>query len=141
MDYKAIITALRKAEKAPRGVATCSTQFCGMVADAIEDLQKEYEILAKMYDKANEELTELRAAQHWISVEDAMPELIPTKAGTAYSEAVVVLTSGRKILTAVFDGEDFICDWQFWECDSDEVITHWKSVLPLPEPPEVEDGT
>ena len=106
---------------------------------AIEELQKENEILAKMYDKANEGLTEARAAQRWISVDDAMPELIPCNAGTAYSEAVVVLTSGRKILTAVFDGEDFICDWQFWECDSGEVITHWKSVLPLPEPPEVED--
>lgn len=76
---------------------------------------------------------EAKSAGQWISVNDHLPETIPvTGCNTAYSEAVVVLTSGRKILTAIYDGEDFICDWEFWECDSDEVITHWKSVLPLP---------
>ena len=76
-------------------------------------------------------------ALKWISVNAHLPETIPvTGCNTAYSEAVVVLTSGRKVLTAVFDGTDFICDYDFWECDDDEVITHWKSILPLPQPPE-----
>lgn len=73
--------------------------------------------------------------QEWISVTDGMPELIPCDAGTAYSEAVNVLTSGRKVLTAIWDGFDWICDAEFWDAE-DEEITHWTPVLlPLPEPP------
>ena len=34
----------------------------------------------------------------WISVQDGLPELIPCDAGTAYSEAVNVLTTGRKVI-------------------------------------------
>lgn len=76
--------------------------------------------------------------QEWISVKDRLPDLIPCNAGTAYSEAVNVLTTGRKVLTAVFDGDDFICDAKFWEADGEE-ITHWTPVLlPLPEPPKGE---
>ena len=73
--------------------------------------------------------------QEWISVEDKLPDLIPCNAGTAYSEAVNVLTTGRKVLTAIFDGDDFICDAEFWEAEGEE-ITHWTPVLlPLPQPP------
>ena len=76
--------------------------------------------------------------QEWISVEDRLPDLIPCNAGTAYSEAVNVLTTGRKVLTAVFDGDDFICDAEFWEAEGEEV-THWTPVLlPLPQPPKGE---
>ena len=73
--------------------------------------------------------------QEWIPVEERLPETVPCSAGTAYSEAVNVLTSGRKVLTAIYDGTEFIADAEFWEADGEE-ITHWTPVLlPLPEPP------
>lgn len=76
--------------------------------------------------------------QKWISVKEGMPDLIPCGAGTAYSEAVNVLTTGRKVLTAIWDGFDWTCDAEFWDAD-DEEITHWAPVLlPLPEPPKGE---
>ncbi|MBQ3193774.1 MAG: DUF551 domain-containing protein [Oscillospiraceae bacterium] len=76
--------------------------------------------------------------QEWISVKDGLPKLIPCDAGTAYSEAVNVLTSGRKVLTAIWDGFDWICDAEFWDAE-DEEITHWTPVLlPLPQPPKGE---
>lgn len=69
----------------------------------------------------------------WIPVEEELPETIPCTAGTAYSNAVNALTSGRKVITAIWDGEDFIGDAAFWDAE-DEVITHWTPVLlPLPE--------
>ena len=73
--------------------------------------------------------------QQWIPVSERLPNTIPCGAGTEYSEAVNVLTSGRKVLTAIFDGTDFIADAEFWEAEN-EIITHWTPVLlPLPEPP------
>ena len=40
-----------------------------------------------------------------------------------------------KVITAIFDGEDFIGDAAFWDAE-EEVITHWTPVLlPLPEAP------
>ena len=73
--------------------------------------------------------------QEWIPVSERLPELIQCNAGTAYSEAVNVLTSGRKVMTAVWDGTDFICPMAFWDAWGEE-ITHWQPVLlPLPEPP------
>ena len=74
--------------------------------------------------------------QEWISVKDRLPDTIPCDAGTAYSEAVNVLTTGRKVLTAIWDGTDFIADAEFWEAE-DEEITHWTPVL-LPLPPKGE---
>ena len=74
----------------------------------------------------------------WIPVTERLPKLIPCDAGTAYSEAVNVMTSGRKVLTAIWDGTDFIADAEFWEADGEE-ITHWTPVLlPLPELPKGE---
>lgn len=71
----------------------------------------------------------------WIPVTEDLPKLIPCDAGTAYSEAVNVMTSGRKVLTAIWDGFDWICDAEYWDAE-DEEITHWTPVLlPLPEPP------
>ena len=76
--------------------------------------------------------------QQWISVKDRLPELIPCNAGTAYSEAVNVLTTGRKVITAIWDGFDWICDAEFWDAEFEE-ITHWTPVLlPLPKPPKGE---
>lgn len=73
--------------------------------------------------------------RRWIPVEERLPDLIPCNAGTAYSEAVNVLTSGRQVLTAIWDGDDFIADADFWKAEG-EVVTHWTPMLlPLPEPP------
>lgn len=76
--------------------------------------------------------------QKWIPVTERLPDTIPCGAGTAYSEAVNVLTTGRKVLTAIWDGTDFIADAAFWEAEGEE-ITHWTPVLlPLPQPPKGE---
>ena len=76
--------------------------------------------------------------QEWISVDERKPDLIPCGAGTAYSEAVNVLTDGRKVLTAIWNGSYWICDAEFWDAEFEE-ITHWAPVLlPLPQPPKGE---
>ena len=73
--------------------------------------------------------------QEWVSVTERMPKLIPCRAGTAYSEAVNVLTSDRKVITAIWDGTDWIGPFGFWDAEGEE-ITHWAPVLlPLQEPP------
>lgn len=72
----------------------------------------------------------------WIPVEECLPETIPCAAGTAYSEAVIVWTSGRKAMIAVWNGEDFLCAADYWEAWG-EHITHWMHLpRPLPKPPE-----
>lgn len=77
--------------------------------------------------------------RRWIPVEERLPKPIPCRAGTAYSEAVNALTSGRKVITAIYDGTDWLGPFGFWDSE-DEVITHWAPVLlPLPEPPK--EGT
>ena len=73
--------------------------------------------------------------QRWIPVTEDLPKLILCGAGTAYSEAVNVLTDGRKVLTAIWNGSYWICDAEFWDAEFEE-ITHWTPVLlPLPKPP------
>ena len=69
--------------------------------------------------------------QEWISVKDRLPDLISCNVGTAYSEAVIAWTSGRKAMIAVWDGIDWIAPFDYWEAWGEE-ITHW---MPLPEPP------
>ena len=87
------------------------------------------------YLKADRLIANGVTVQKWIPVTEDLPKLIPCGAGTAYSEAVNVLTSGRKVLTAIWDGFDWICDAEFWDAE-DEEITHWTPVLlPLPQPP------
>ncbi len=102
---------------------------CGMT----EEWQRTIEVceIAIAAIKAQDE-------RRWIPVTERLPKLIPCSAGTAYSEAVNVLTSGRKVLTAIWDGTDFIADADFWDAEGEE-ITHWTPVLlPLPEPPKGE---
>ena len=72
--------------------------------------------------------------QEWISVNDRLPDLIPCNAGTAYSEAVIAWTSGRKAMIAVWDGIDWIAPFDYWEAWGEE-ITHW---MPMPQPPKGE---
>jgi hypothetical protein len=77
--------------------------------------------------------------QEWIPVKVRLPKLIPCGAGSAYSEAVNVLTSGRKVFTAIWDGTEFITDADFWDAEGEE-ITHWTPVLlPLPDIPKGEE--
>lgn len=90
----------------------------------------------KGYADAMRFATDTDVGSKWIPVTERLPDLIPCKGGTAYSEAVNVLTSGRKVLTAIWDGTDFIADAEFWEAEGED-ITHWTPVLlPLPVPPE-----
>ena len=97
----------------------------------------------EMYDKEIANIADYLLAngvtvQRWIPVTERLPDTIPYGAGMAYSEAVNVLTTGRKVLTAIWDGMDFIADAEFWAAEGEE-ITHWASVpLPLPEPPKEE---
>lgn len=84
----------------------------------------------KFYDEGYR-AGKLDAGPKWISVEERLPELIPCNAGTAYSEAVIVWTNGRKAMVAVWDGIDFLCAADYWEAWG-EKITHW---MPLPELP------
>ena len=80
-----------------------------------------------------EELQKLREQFRWVPVTERLPKTIPCGAGTEYSEAINILTSGRKVLTAIWNGSDFIADAEFWEAENEE-ITHWAAVpLPLPE--------
>lgn len=73
--------------------------------------------------------------QRWIPVTERKPDVVACNAGTAYSEAVNVVTSGSKVLTAIWDGSDFIADAEFWDAENEE-ITHWAPVLlPLPQLP------
>lgn len=108
-------------------------------ASAIESLRKEIEwkdmviaLAQKEQAKAEAERDALREKQRWIPVTERMPNTIPCNAGTEYSEAVIVWTTGNKAMIAVWDGIDFICPTDFWEAWGEE-ITHW---MPLPEAPE-----
>lgn len=83
-------------------------------------------------ERAEAERDALREKQRWIPVTERMPNTIPCNAGTEYSEAVIVWTTGNKAMIAVWDGIDFICPTDFWEAWGEE-ITHW---MPLPEVPE-----
>ena len=74
--------------------------------------------------------------RRWIPCSERLPDLIPCKAGTAYSEKGIVWTTGRKAMVCVWDGKDWFVPYGFWEVWGKDV-THW---MPLPEPPE-EGGT
>lgn len=41
----------------------------------------------------------------------------PCEVGTECSEAVNVLTNGRKVLTAIWNGLHWTCDAEFWDAD------------------------
>lgn len=105
-----------------------------MYAAQIEKLSRQIEALQHEKDTLTHEVRETREMlnkEQWISVKDRLPQTFPTKVGTEYSEGVVLWTSGRKVLTGIYDGIDFIADIDFWEAWGEEV-THW---MPI-EPPE-----
>lgn len=108
-------------------------------ASAIESLRKEIEwkdmviaLAQRKQAEAEAERDALRGKQRWIPVTERMPNTIPCNAGTEYSEAVIVWTTGNKAMIAVWDGIDFICPTDFWEAWGEE-ITNW---MPLPGAPE-----
>lgn len=81
------------------------------------------------YDESKiDKIADVEPVQEWISVKDRLPDLIPCNVGTAYSEAVIAWTSGRKAMIAVWDGIDWIAPFDYWEAWGEE-ITHW---MPLP---------
>lgn len=128
MTYDEIVQALRccsygcVCEKCPsRQDENCIDHVNVSAAAAIERLAAEN--------------AALREKQRWIPVTERMPSTIPCNAGTEYSEAVIVWTTGNKAMIAVWDGIDFICPTDFWEAWGEE-ITHW---MPLPEVPEEGD--
>lgn len=134
MTDKEIIQALRCCEKevcADGGLcplfsdADCIVHLGEAAIDLIERLTAENA-------KAEAERDALQEKQRWIPVTERMPNTIPCNAGTEYSEAVIVWTTGNKAMIAVWDGIDFICPTDFWEAWGEE-ITHW---MPLPEAPE-----
>lgn len=110
------------------GEILLAVQQVGVNVDK-EELIKALDYDRKQYEKGYADA--MMEKQQWISVEDRLPDLIPCNAGTAYSEAVTVWTSGRKAMVAVWDGNAFLCAADYWEAWG-ETITHW---MPLPEPP------
>ena len=90
---------------------------------------------ADLIERLTAENVALREKQRWIPVTERMPNTIPCNAGTEYSEAVIVWTTGNKAMIAVWDGIDFICPTDFWEAWGEE-ITNW---MPLPEAPKFAD--
>lgn len=128
MTDKEIIQALRlcSCETSTRNCPTCplsGNDDC--VTDALRGA-------ADIIERLTAERDALREKQRWIPVTERMPNTIPCNAGTEYSEAVIVWTTGNKAMIAVWDGIDFICPTDFWEAWGEE-ITHW---MPLPEAPE-----
>lgn len=100
----------------------------------IEKLRKQVEIVQAERDAVHKYTMKLMTGckPRWVSVKERLPELIPCNAGTAYSEAVILLTSGKKVLTAIYDGDGFISDAEFWDA-VEEDVTHWAPVpMPLP---------
>ena len=102
-------------------------KFAHAVTEAVELLVTQGEKIAELEEKTR-----------WVPVTERLPDLIPCDAGTAYSEAVSVLTSGRKVFTAIWDQYGMIADAEFWEA-AEEEITHWAPTpLPLPKIPKEE---
>ena len=71
----------------------------------------------------------------WISVKDKLPLALPCVPGSdaEYSEAVIVITEERIAVTAVWNGKEWIGDFDYWEAD-EKSVTHWMPLPKLPTP-------
>ena len=114
-----------------------------ILADEIESMKISVSGRPATFDEAKSDVMQVIDEQptvdaayvlrdRWINVEDRVPELIPCSAGTGYSEAVVVLTSGKKAMIAIWDGVDFICAASYWDAEGEQ-ITHWMALPELPQ--------
>lgn len=102
---------------------------------AIEILDPEHRENYDGMDEVNEACRmgmEALERTRWIPCSERLPDLKPCNAGTAYSEAVNVWTTGRKIMVGIWDGTDWIVPYDFWEAWGEQ-ITHWMPLSELPE--------
>lgn len=97
--------------------------------DCHEHYQASEEFARRLIDH-EKPVTDNNVSGKWIPLSEGYPDLIPCNAGTAYSEAVIVWTLGKKAMLAVWDGIDFLCAAEYWGAEGD-TVTHW---MPLPEP-------
>lgn len=111
-------------------------QLCADVARLEAENRAKESYIAETIGKVIEE-RDAAASDQWISVKDRMPERIPCKVETSYSDTVAVLTKGRVVLVAVWDGIDWIGAFDYWGVMGEE-ITHWKALTPLPKEAEHE---
>lgn len=94
-----------------------------------------YDAAADMLEEQEARIRELEAqvdAERWhdlLKNPEDLPELIPTSVGTAYSEALAVWTTDRKIVTAIYTHEgNFWGDGDFWDVEG-KVIA-WRYIMP-----------
>lgn len=67
----------------------------------------------------------------WISVNDELPKTVACANGHEYSEAVIALTTDRRVITAIYNGKCFLGVFIYW--NANEEVTHWAPIpLPLP---------
>lgn len=110
--------------------SVCSKELMKQAADAIEELQKENESLARSVNEAAEILRTRKPK--WVSVEDRMPKI---------GEFVLVCFKNNDMAVAkIFAHDENFIFWRAltdegWEADCDNEPTHW---MPLPEPPKEE---
>ena len=110
----------------PKRDKPCTYRFASEAADAIEELTRENESLAKSVNEASEILR-----KRWIPVTERLPE-----------EHVFVLIrqDDDRMMVAERVGGDwwyryFAYDVDRWDENEQGTITHW---MPLPKPPEEE---
>lgn len=99
------------------GRNACEYAICTDAADAIEELSRENESLAKSVNEANEIL---RRRRRWIPVTERLPD----------DDTHVLGWDGKRVRFVYV-----VTDLVFDAFAGKEGITHW---MPLPEPPEEE---
>jgi hypothetical protein len=105
----------------PFGNEDCIDQLMRRAADAIEELSREYESIAKSLTESVELVRKLQSPR-WIPVTERLPE--------CYKWVLAVSDEHEMPIEVFYDG----LRWQ--DCVLDKVhITHW---MPLPEPPKEE---
>lgn len=120
-----------------------ASSLISQAADAIDELTRENESLAKSVNEASEILR-----RRWIPVTERLPEdgslvgkLIADSDGCiriASQCAVITLSGGKTVYTDLIDLVSFLAkDTPTTEWEDCTHITHW---MPLPEPPKEESN-
>ena len=137
--YEDLIKALREYGD------TWRDQLLYEAADTIEELDREYESIAKSLNDAVELVRKLRKPR-WVSVTERLPEdgslvgkLIADSDGNiriASQCAEITLSGGKTVYTDLIDLVSLLAEYtpttEWEDCTH---ITHW---MPLPEPPKEE---